>query len=285
MSFVDAATKLADENSYRSREYEIDGGPLDPISGGATALMGTATSIMMGVADMPVQTLKLLSIGSDAACSRKGKEKATNTDLDSIGESSRTGRPEVARTSTNTSDVSFMNGDSTSTVLQPPNVPGQPFGTSPNLTDTNISGTPGSPSHRSTFMSQAMAASSGHPRSSSKDRAVTLASSKFDVAGLPGRRKRADSSSGTDARSSNGSTSGFTANMKAALDAGNTETALDTGKGLARIVGAGFRSPMDFSLNIAQGFNNVPKLYGADVRPADKVTDFQSGIKAAAKAS
>jgi hypothetical protein len=61
------------------------------------------------------------------------------------------------------------------------------------------------------------------------------------------------------------------------------ENAVDTGKGLARIIGAGFKSPMDFSLNVAKGLHNVPKLYGADVRQTDKVTDFQSGLRTAAK--
>jgi hypothetical protein len=61
------------------------------------------------------------------------------------------------------------------------------------------------------------------------------------------------------------------------------ENAVDTGKGLARIIGAGFKSPMDFSLNVAKGLHNVPKLYGAEVRQTDKVTDFQSGLRTAAK--
>ena len=63
----------------------------------------------------------------------------------------------------------------------------------------------------------------------------------------------------------------------------NVDSAVDTGKGLARIIGAGFKSPMDFSLNVAKGFHNVPKLYGAEVRQVDKVTDFQSGMRTAAK--
>lgn len=44
------------------------------------------------------------------------------------------------------------------------------------------------------------------------------------------------------------------------------------------------KSPMDFTLGIARGFHNAPKLYGDDtVRPQEKVTDFQSGLKAAGK--
>jgi len=44
------------------------------------------------------------------------------------------------------------------------------------------------------------------------------------------------------------------------------------------------KSPMDFTLGIARGFHNAPKLYGDDtVRPQEKVTDLQSGLKAAGK--
>ena len=62
------------------------------------------------------------------------------------------------------------------------------------------------------------------------------------------------------------------------------ETAMDTGKGVGRIVGAGLKSPMDFTLGLARGFHNAPRLYGDEsVRPADKITGFSSGLKAASK--
>lgn len=62
------------------------------------------------------------------------------------------------------------------------------------------------------------------------------------------------------------------------------ENAIGAGKGISRIVGAGLKSPMDFTLGLARGFHNAPKLYGDDtVRPQEKVTDFQSGLKAAGR--
>jgi hypothetical protein len=64
------------------------------------------------------------------------------------------------------------------------------------------------------------------------------------------------------------------------------DSAIGAGKGISRIVGAGLKSPMDFTLGLARGFHNAPKLYGDDtVRPQEKVTDLQSGLKAAGKAS
>jgi len=43
-------------------------------------------------------------------------------------------------------------------------------------------------------------------------------------------------------------------------------------------------APMEFTLSIAQGFHNAPKLYGDDtVRKQDKITGIQSGLKASGK--
>ena len=41
---------------------------------------------------------------------------------------------------------------------------------------------------------------------------------------------------------------------------------------------------MDFTLSLAKGFHNAPKLYGdSSVRPHDRITGFQSGLRAAGK--
>ena len=62
------------------------------------------------------------------------------------------------------------------------------------------------------------------------------------------------------------------------------DSALRTGKGVGRIVGVGLKTPMDFTMSLARGFHNAPKLYGDEsVRHTDKVTGIQSGLKAAGK--
>lgn len=244
---------IFNKSSYRAREFDIDEGPIDPITGGASALMGTATSMMMGVADMPIQTLKLLNIHPDARAAKKGKAKATDDDTTSVAESSRSGRPSASRTTTGTSGFPVdsklpIQEDASATAAN----------ASPNQ--------PGTPTHRSEFMQQAFAESAQGSRSSSRDRA----------------RRRASSISAAELRSNNGTTSPKPSTPGPGLTE-SVESAVDTGKGLARIIGAGFKSPMDFSLNVAKGLHNVPKLYGAEVRQVDKVTDFQSGLRTAAK--
>ena len=62
------------------------------------------------------------------------------------------------------------------------------------------------------------------------------------------------------------------------------ETALDAGKGVRRMIGTGLKSPMDFTLGLARGFHNAPKLYGdSSVRQTEKITSLQSGLKVAGK--
>ena len=62
------------------------------------------------------------------------------------------------------------------------------------------------------------------------------------------------------------------------------DAAVGAGKSIKQIVGTGLKSPMDFTLSLARGFHNAPKLYGDEsVRQADKVTGLQSGLKAAGK--
>ncbi|KAH4809584.1 hypothetical protein HBH61_110370 [Parastagonospora nodorum] len=217
---------------HRPREFCIDDGPVDPISGGAGAIMGTATSIMMGVADMPIQTLKLLNIHPDARASKKGKERAIGDNASSTAESSGAGRPPTTRTKTNDTDVSI---DSTAPIRS--------------NTDKTAVQSPGS-------------------RSSSRERARAL--------------RRESSNTATGIRTNSGTATPPPDKPGPDLQESMT-SAVDTGKGLARIIGAGFKSPMDFSLNVAKGLHNVPKLYGAEVRQVDKVTDFQSGVRTAAK--
>jgi hypothetical protein len=64
------------------------------------------------------------------------------------------------------------------------------------------------------------------------------------------------------------------------------DAAVGAGKSVSKIVGAGLKSPMDFTMGLAQGFHNAPKLYGDDtVRKSEPITGFQSGLKAAGKVS
>jgi len=60
------------------------------------------------------------------------------------------------------------------------------------------------------------------------------------------------------------------------------QSGIDAGKGVARVVTAGLKSPMDFTVALTKGFHNAPKLYGdKTVRDMPEVNDFSGGVKAA----
>lgn len=95
-----------------------------------------------------------------------------------------------------------------------------------------------------------------------------------------------EGSSSTDRSSEQRSHSPATKQTKKQFDSSaiTLESAIGASKGISRVVGAGIKSPMDFTLGLARGFHNAPKLYGDDtVRPQERVTGFQSGLRAAGK--
>ncbi|KAF4617008.1 hypothetical protein G7Y89_g15141 [Cudoniella acicularis] len=58
--------------------------------------------------------------------------------------------------------------------------------------------------------------------------------------------------------------------------------ALDVGEGFGKTAESFARIPMDFSLAVAQGFHNAPRLYGdTTVRRPTRITGIKSGLKAA----
>lgn len=62
------------------------------------------------------------------------------------------------------------------------------------------------------------------------------------------------------------------------------ESILGATRAGGHIVKTGLKSPMDFTMSLAQGFHNAPKLYGdKTVRKPERVTDLQSGLKAGVK--
>jgi hypothetical protein len=56
---------------FRHKEWRVDKGPTDPISGGAGAILGTMGSVMMGVGDFPREIFKAISKKD------KGKEQSS----------------------------------------------------------------------------------------------------------------------------------------------------------------------------------------------------------------
>lgn len=247
-----AATTLFNENLldfnnlklYRPREYDSEDGPWDPISGGASALLGTLGSLMMGFADFPVEILRALRI----------KPSPNNVESEVPSAEEKTKSAESPKASLDSTPTGLENREGAIDPASPLKLgDSHEAPLSPTDTDRQSVSRPGARSHRPNSMKSAFRGSLS--RSSSRNSS-------------PNRQAPHHH------RSLSGSQAG-----QISLDA-----ALGAGKSIKQIVGAGLKSPMDFTLSLARGFHNAPKLYGDEsVRQADKVTGLQSGLKAAGK--
>lgn len=253
-----AATALANEGIldfnnlklYRPREYDSEDGPWDPITGGASALMGTIGSLMMGVADFPVEIIRALK--------PKSSENASST-------GTATPSAEDQTRSNNSSKTSL--GSS-----KPPTGAGRP--------EDPMS--PASPLRPQDSREDPISPTAGDAQSTNNqpDKMGQRSSMKTALRGSLSRSSSRSSSPSRQPGLPHRTMSGDRANQI------SVDAALGAGKSIKQIVGAGVKSPMDFTLSLARGFHNAPKLYGDDtVRQADKITDFQSGLKAAGKVS
>jgi hypothetical protein len=263
--------------SYRSRDYETEDGPWDPISGGASALLGTIASLTMGVADMPIEIFKAAKTRHTAKTQRafpnsgeKGEKTSSSSGEDTPQDPSRSqssldlGLEETTEPNTYTDPTSPL-GSTPKTSYEST----LRSSTETRATDTPLTSSTSLGEHRSGSLRQALRGTLDRARSRSRDRGSWSRSNSKDRqpgsrTGSPFRREQKEFDP-----------------SKLTLD-----NAVGAAKGVQRIVAAGMKSPMDFTLGIARGFHNAPKLYGDDtVRPSPNVTDFQSGIKAATKVS
>lgn len=244
---------------------------------------------MMGVADFPIETLKALRIhpdsrsGSGDKASKKSAEQTRSSQYTTSTASSTSERRSEEVSSRegalSTTPTSLSDSTITSRATTQDRLPLSP------LEQTASQGSERSPlssprvlspvtsqdnnNHHRSLLGSALG--DGRRRSGSNSRSHSRTSS-------PSRhRPFCPSSPGRERSHSRG---------PSVDPAERLDTIMHTGKGVQRIVGAGIKSPMDFSMNIARGFHNAPKLYGDEtVRQHEKITDLQSGLKAAGKVS
>jgi hypothetical protein len=236
-------------------------------------LLGTIGSMTMGVADFPIEIFRVARTKKEAHIARKAT--MSTKDGSSHSKPSKTtsrSQSQLDLASQETAGTAGPISPRVSTSILSPKTSHESTERSSSdtaaTTDTSLTSIS---SHeraiRGNSLKEALRGTLSRSRSQSRDRA-----SKF------GRSFSRDRSSTSRTNSPSRQPKEFD---PSALTLDN---AVGAGKGIARIVGAGLKSPMDFTLGIARGFHNAPKLYGDDtVRPQAKVTDFQSGVKAATK--
>lgn len=278
---------FGDLKLYRSREYDTEEGPWDPISGGASALLGTIASLGMGVADFPIEIFKKVrKVNETVRSDTMNSSKSSNSGHKSTKTPTGSGEDTPSNTASRSTSQLDLSAGSENVDPRTP-------------VDSTHDGTPKT-SYDSTNRSSSETPLSETPLTSTTSlgsQTERVNSMKAALSGaLTGLGSRSGSrdrgslsrSNSKERRPGSRSSSPFGHRRKATREFDPADLTLEnatrSAKGVARIVGAGLKSPMDFTLGIARGFHNAPKLYGDDtVRKQEKVTDLQSGLKAATK--
>lgn len=219
--------------------------PWDPISAVTSALVGDIGSIAMSVADFPREIFK----GAN-----KGKAKAA-------ANSSQPGTPPAAQTSASKESLA---GASTT------ELPGSDTATASSVLTPSV-----------TVSSTDTSGPSG-TGITSPDRGLSpVPSSDRQLSPSRPSASRSSSSSTNTCRLCRHRSSDCNCQASKTI---SLETAIGAGKGVGRIVETGMRTPLNFTMGLARGFRNAPRLYNDDtVRPEEKVTDLASGLRIAGK--
>jgi hypothetical protein len=126
---------------YRAQEYDADIGPTDPFSGGASAIIGTAGSIAMGFADMPLEGLKLISQPhhhNDTDKHRSDSDQTTKPARSKFGSFRRSSSRRKNRTSTDATEepTSPLSLSTSSNTRTSPDMVASPMTMTPQTSNT-----------------------------------------------------------------------------------------------------------------------------------------------------
>ena len=265
---------------YRPKEYDLEDGPWDPISGGASALLGTLASLIIGAAAMPTGIIRALKVKST-----KARDSHESEERSSAAESSSTAPRKAPRISTSVPLPRVL--------ISSKAPPRQSFASSAavspsreilNNSTSNRNGnsdmerkrrrsrfrTRWFPRHRMTFS-----------QSSSKG-AAPEGESCFIKASEPSRCLSPE----PDILNPQEDTETLSTSHKECQFASKFALENITGSrnSAARIIVSGLKFPMDFALHVAKGFHNAPRLYGDNtVRPLRKIDGFKTGLEASGR--
>ena len=250
-------------NRYRPREYDTEDGPWDPITGGASALLGTISSLAMGIADLPVEILKGLRMKANdsPAPSTIGQSIPRESTLPSREDS----LPKTLGKSLSRDERSLSPASSA---------------TSLSLKETKTSDS-------ETGIETSTRTDLQRPTSEAAIQEITNDHRSDHRSFLGSAIRRRSSSRNSHQQSIKGDNQDRNSIHRSVSDQAHQislDTVVGAGRSASRIASTGLRTPMDFTLSLARGFHNAPKLYGDDkVRQTEKVTDLQSGLKVAGK--
>lgn len=108
--------KSSDLKLYRPCEYDVEDGPWDPLTGGASALLGTLTSLMIGVADIPVEIMS----GVKTSVQKSVLQRAEKERMGSAATSPASSTPSLGLNLSVKSSVESVVSPDTAITVNPP---------------------------------------------------------------------------------------------------------------------------------------------------------------------
>ncbi|KAK8162402.1 hypothetical protein IWX90DRAFT_435371 [Phyllosticta citrichinensis] len=245
---------FADLKLYRPNEFDPESGPWDPVTGVAGAVTSTVASVMMGVADMPLSSMK-----SAASHGSKSRSHSRAPSTSATSDPRRSHRevlavengPSHRRSLSASSRVS----DSSIASVETPQI---------SITDEN--------DERSSVYTSSKSTGPEKKKKSVRHGLQAL----VDHSAFHAQTERGDSpsvgSSASDPRTRTSDCQQFT-----------VDSAVQTGRSVGKIAEAGMKVPMEVMMGLSKGFHNIPRLYGDQPRKVEKVTGFSSGLKVAGR--
>ena len=254
---------------YRPKEYDLEDGPWDPISGGASALLGTLASLVVGAAVIPTDIIRALKL-TPAHLRRPHDAR----ELDSMDERCDLVSKEFSKAQG--SDQASPRGPLHSFKYK-------------SMIDTQTKNSKIKTANRAKAEKEGHSFFNKMVRISTKTRTSTR-----DSSAVP---KDCSSDATTSTRClSPGPNTTSPQEDQGNLGTSHTECqyaskfALEKVSGrqnsVGRVLISGLKFPMDFILHVAKGFHNAPQLYGdTSVRPLHKIEGLKSGLEASARVS
>ncbi|KAL1387049.1 hypothetical protein HDK64DRAFT_309589 [Phyllosticta capitalensis] len=241
---------FADLKLYRPNEFDPESGPWDPVTGIAGAVTSTISSVMMGVADMPLTHMKSSSCGSKSRSHSRKPSHSTSSEQ-------RPHRELLAEGGSHRRSLSASSkmSDSSIASIETPQI---------SITDENDD------------TSSVYTSSKGADPEKKKKKSVRHGlQALVDHSAFQAQTERGESisagSSASDPRTR-------TSDCQFTVD-----SAVQTGRSVGRIAEAGMKVPMEVMMGLSKGFHNIPRLYGDEPRKVEKVTGFSSGLKVAGR--
>lgn len=265
---------------YRPKEYDLEDGPWDPISGGASALLGTLASLVIGIAVMPNGIFRALKVKS----AETSDEQFTTTN------------------NNNTTPLKAPKGSTSLILPEEPSLSQGPIRQSYSLesalfttksksneilenSGTTWNDTFGAGIKRKRQRRLRRAWLLGHRKTPSKpvskEVALTDNSCFLNSSDTPRCLSPVPNNLGLRDRTDTASTDHKECQLASKFALEKTSGSRNSA---ARIMVASLKFPIDFALHVAKGFHNAPKLYGDDtVRSIQKINGLKTGLKSSGR--